>query len=338
MQVVSWKTVNAHTTQHNTNQTETVENTTSQSPSLTSMVRYFSPTKVMRKEASPRPPAVIDQIISKDSVNSSYTEMSYSEDTSITTEQSLQRQQRRRQRRSLSIASAVKGRVLAPGSFVGTNLWQLSRHSRGRGLLGQLRGENVVIRAFSAAAEEQHPQQKQHSEYHCQLRRNADNFVVRNAAGKAILQCITTTTNTATAAGSHNDNNNNKKKSSLSILYGTRPLIAGNPATHRAHGGQFYPWYVVAMGSDGGVTVELYNAKQAVLWSSCGGCSEESAEDPKGATQIRFQSTLFDDGGGSTAAEVTATQPDGPCNVTIQPGGGADPGVMIAIALLLSKM
>ena len=214
--------------------------------------------------------------------------MSYSEDTSITTEQSLQRQQRRRQRRSLSIASAVKGRVLAPGSFVGTNLWQLSRHSRGRGLLGQLRGENVVIRAFSAAAAaEQHPQQKQHSEYHCQLRRNADNFVVRNAAGKAILQCITTTTNTATAAGSHNDNNK-KKKSSLSILYGTRPLIAGNPATHRAHGGQFYPWYVVAMGSDGGVTVELYNAKQAVLWSSCGGCSERVG----GSTQGSHTDTL----------------------------------------------
>jgi len=306
------------------------------------MVRYFSPTRVMRKEGAPRPPAGVDQIISKESINSSVlqlssdTDMSYSEDTSITTEQSLQRQQRRHKRRSLSIASVVKGRVLAPGSFVGVNQWQLSRHSRGRGLLGQLRGENVVVRALSAAAaEEQHPQhQKQHSEYHCQLRRNADNFVVRNAAGKAILQCITTTTATA---GSHSDNNK-KKKSSLSILYGTRPLLAGNRATHRAHGGQFYPWYVVALGSDGGATVELYNAKQAVLWSSCGGCNEETAEEPNGAIRIRFQSTLFDDGGVSTAAEVVATQPDGPCTVTIHPGGGADPGVMIAIALLLSKM
>ena len=265
------------------------------------MARYFAPMK--RNDSSD---AVVFE---KSSVRSSATDSDVSFSDTSSERARPHRGRTSRRRASLNhLASAIKGRVLAPGSFVGSHQWLVSRQGKSRSLFGQTR-ESVIIHALQEQEERPHY-------YHCQLRR--DSFTVRDAAGKAILQCITAS-----------DKNSTKTSS---ILYGTRPLLAGNPATHKISGRNFYPWYKVERGNGGGggVSVEVHQHK-ALLWY----CEEESGEESQ--TTLQFQSTLF---GGGTAAEISKQEHDGQQSyqVTIQPGGGADPAVMIAIALLLSKL
>lgn len=219
-----------------------------------------------------------------------------SSDTDLSEASATQRRHRRRlPRHRSSLGNLAKGRVLAPGAFVGTNQWQLT-HKHRRGLLGGTKGR-VTIHSELV-----------HAEFYCHNPRN-DTFVVRDAAGRAILQCTTASTS------------GDKKKY---ILYGSRPLKAGNPPSNKIGGVFFYPWYQVALGGDGSVSVEIFQCTDALLWY----CDEpfQQADDDG---ELNFKS--IDD---ETAVAGNIARDGADSQVVTVNKPGADPAVMIAIALL----
>ena len=213
---------------------------------------------------------------------------------------SQRRSTRRANRKSLS--SLAKGRVLAPGAFLGTKQWKITRKQK-RGFLGAAQERAFIFSDDPLAAD---------TEYSCVNPRNNGSFVIRDAAtGQAVLQC--------------SSSSDHKKY----VVYGSRPLMAGNPSSNKVGGTPFYPWYQISIRTDGSIAVEIFQCRQALVWYC-----EESIET---AEELNFKcECVFTAPADVAAGTITRQRGSDTSLVTIQ--SGTDPAVLIAIALLLPKL
>ena len=140
------------------------------------MVDAVAPTRSAMK------PGATAQHVSFCSTTETDLSETFSSSTTLSQRLPSSSSQRRSTRRAnqKSLSSLAKGRVLAPGAFLGTKQWKITRKQK-RGFLGAAQERAFIFSDDPLAAD---------TEYSCVNPRNNGSFVIRDAAtGQAVLQC-----------------------------------------------------------------------------------------------------------------------------------------------------